>query len=161
MMSNSKQPEKPQLSIVTDDNSNDEESDLLPKIPNGNYQLKLLDRRTEVMFTEPRLIFKFSIVDFGEFHGTVLYRYYNVEKLTSKAGKNGGFKAKQTGDFLIEYCNLFPHRKIKRRDRIPMEDFHNEIIVGKVRLADKNNQQKKLPPQLQYSVVGELLRIAK
>jgi len=154
-VSSSKQSEKPMLSIVSDD-----ESDLLPRIPDGNYQLKLLDRRTKIMFTTPRLILKFSIVDIGEFLGVVLYRYYSVDKLTSKAGKNGGFKAKQTGDFLIEYCNLFPHRRITRLDRIPMESLHNEIILGKVRTVDTNNQQKALPEQLKYSAVGELLRIA-
>jgi hypothetical protein len=138
-----------------------EESDFRIKVTDGNYQLKLLGHWTETMYTTPRLKLEFSIVDLGEFHGETVSRYYNVERLIGKAGKKGRFKAKQTGDFLIEYFNLFPHRKIKRRDRIPMEDMYNEIIIGKVRTVKKNNQQKRLPEQLQYSVIEELLRIGR
>jgi len=136
----------------------DDDSGLKPLIPEGEYQLKFQGYSTKIMFGGPKLILKFSIVDFGEFNGITLYRYYGVKKLIGKVGNRGLFKAKQTGDFLIEYFNLFPDQSITRLDRIPMERLSNVTIVGKVRTVLKNNQQKKLPEQVKYSAIGELLR---
>ena len=112
-----------------------------------------------MMYGAPKLILKFSIVDFGSYQGIVLARYYNVTKLIGMVGQNGRFKAKPTGDFLIEYCTLFPGQSITRLDRIPMVLLYNEIIIGKVRTVTKNNQQRKLPDQLKHSVIGELIRV--
>ena len=138
----------------------DVESDLPPLIPEGEYQLKLVSHATVIQFKTPRLALKFSIVDYNEYHGTVLYRYYNVVKLTSKAGTKGSCKHKARGDFMIDYCTLLPNQHITRLDRVPMEPLYQTVIVGKVRTVKRNNQQRVLPEQLQYSVVDSLLRVS-
>lgn len=139
----------------------DHESDFPPLIPEGKYQLKLLSHSTSIMFGKSsRLVLEFSVVDFGEHHGTRLIRYYNVEKLKSKPGKNGQCKHKRRGDFMIEYFTLFPGLRATRLDRVSMEPLYQSVLVGMVRNVTKNTQQKDLPAQLHYSVVGKLVGVA-
>lgn len=135
-------------------------SELLPCIPPGEYGLKLVQHRTLIFYKTPRLVFDCIITDFSDCHGIQLSRYYNVERLISKPGKNGTCKHKQSGDFMMEFYQLFPSEPRRRLDRIPMQMFYNVEIIGKVRTVTTNNRQQKLPEQLQHSVIGELLRIA-
>lgn len=136
------------------------ECELAPQIPDGEYCFKLRRHITGIMFGSPRLVLEFSIIDMGEYHGTVLKKYYNVRKLIGKAGKKGRFLAKPTGDLLIELCTLFPQWKITRLDRVPLDGLYNSIIKGKTRTVTNNNQRKKLPGQLKYSVIEKLIGIA-
>lgn len=141
----------------------EEASDLLPRIPEGEYRMAMTAYQTALPFgkDQPRLFIDFRIQDFGAGCGVVLRKFYNVASLTSKAGKNGKCKHKARGDFLIDYCTLFPSQSIRRLDRIPMEPFKNCVIVGRVRDVTKNPQNRRLPEQLRYSVIGELLRVDK
>lgn len=136
-------------------------SDFPPLVPPGEYGLKLIQHRTEVFYKTPRLVFDFLITDFGSCHGIQLPRYYNVDRLIGKSGKNGGCKHKLSGNFMMEFYQLFPGEPRRRLDRIPLQMFYNVEIVGRVRTVTTNNRQQKLPGQLQHSVVGELLRVAK
>ena len=138
----------------------DDESDLRPLVPPGEYMLKLIGHQTKVFYKTPRLIFDLCITDFGDFHGVKLQRFYNVSRLIGKPGKNGRCKHKQTGDFMMEFYKLFPKEPKRRLDRIPLEMFYNVEIIGRVRTVTTNNRQQELPAQLQHSVVGELLRVS-
>ena len=134
-------------------------TDYEPLVPEGDYSLKLHSHRTAQMFGTPRLVLTFSITDFGEFHGVMLQRYYGVEKLIGKSGKNGRCKHKRRGDFTIEYFTLFPHVPLRRLDRISLKPLYNSEIVGRVRIVKTNNQQKRLPQPLWHSVIGNLVRV--
>lgn len=147
------------LAVIFDNVNFNPSDDYRPLLPEGEYQLKLLAHGTELHFgKKPRLVLKFSVVDFGQQQGTVLFRYYNVDKLLSKAGKNGRFKPPRNGDFMMEYFKVVSGCGKPRLDRIPLEPLYKSIIVGRVRTVDRNSQQKALPEQLKYSVVAELLR---
>jgi hypothetical protein len=141
----------------------DEVSDLPPRVPEGEYRMAMTAYQTAMPFgkDQPRLFMDFKIQDYGPHFGVTLRKFYNVASLTSKAGRHGKCKHKARGDFLIDYCTLFPEQKIKRLDRIPMEPFSKSIIIGKVRDVTKNPQHRTLPAQLRYSVIGELLRVDK
>lgn len=135
------------------------ELDYEPLVPEGEYRLKLLSHSTAIMFRAPRLILRFSIVDFGEAHEYELSRYYSVEKLIGKDGNRGKCKHKRRGDFMLEYFTLFPDRPRTRLDRIPLEPLYNSIVIGKVRTVKVNNQQKELPRALWHSVIGQLVGV--
>lgn len=134
-------------------------SDYEPLIPEGQYCFKLIGYETVCTFDSPKLVLTCSIIDFGPYYQTQLSRYYCVERLLGKPGKNGKCKHKRRGDFMLEYFKLFPGRARPRLDRVPLEPFRNEVIIGSVRTVKSNSQQKKLPDQLMYSVIGSFEEI--
>lgn len=130
------------------------------KVPDGEYLFKVLSHITCTKFETPRLELKCSIID-GEYFGTELSRWYCLDHFKGKASVKGKFVPKRRGDFMIEYYGLFPLQEVARLDRISMEPFYSNIIVGRTRTVTKNNQQKRLPEQLQHSVIAEFLKVEK
>lgn len=128
-------------------------------IPAGEYQLKLVDHYTAIKFSSPRLILVFQVIDFGEHHGCQLERFFYVRDLKGKPRRKGACWHKARGDFMIEYCTVLPDARKPRLDRVPIEPLYNHVIIGRVATVKHNNQQKKLPEQLWYSKVAELLRV--
>ena len=102
---------------------------------------------------------KFQVVEYGDYFGTVLVKYYGVKRLTSKPKKFGGFKAGKCSNFLRDFFSLFINQKISRNDRIPMSCFKGVTFRGRIKTVDKGFNQKAIPIQLQYSVIDELLEV--
>ncbi len=147
-----------QPKIIVDNTQDDSDNYLRPLIPAGVYLLKLQAHSTGLYFGQPRLVLRFSVVDMGEYHGTTVYRYYNVQKLIGKPGVNGRFKPPRSGDFLIEFFQIARDCACPRLDRISLDPLYRKILVGRVRTVGRNNLQKTVPDQLKYSLVAELLR---
>ena len=135
--------------------------DLLPKIKAGVYDLAYVEHETVRMFKgrAHKLVMWFRIVSFGDHFEVILPRYYNVENVAKRRTKNGSFKAGMKGDFLREYCTLFPN-PIKRRDRISMSPFRQSIIRGKISSV-KKARGRQIPPELQYSRIEQLIEVKK
>ena len=71
------------------------DNDWLPSIPDGNYQLRFDYYETAIHFGKAcKVILHFTVLDFGKYFETKLSRYYTVERLIGKHGKNGRFKIK-------------------------------------------------------------------
>jgi hypothetical protein len=148
--------QKTALSLVSNDSS---PSNLFnPKIPEGSYRLAYEYSETAKMYNHGKLVLHFKVIDFGEAFSTPLQRFYNVDYISGKPKKSGSFKATKGGDFLLEYLTLFPIATPKRLDRINMEIFKGQIIIGKVKTVKNNNRQRQLPEQMQYSVIERLVR---
>tara|TARA_R110002167_G_scaffold110677_8_gene281496 strand:+ start:3014 stop:3493 length:480 start_codon:yes stop_codon:yes gene_type:complete len=128
-------------------------------IPEGIYRLKLLTHYTAVQFGTPKLILVFKVVDFGQYFGTEIKAYFNVAEHLGKVGSKGKVRHKRTGDFMVQYYTVLYRHRPYRLDRVPMEPLYNAVIVGKVRTVKTNRDRKKLPEQLFYSKVDELIRI--
>jgi hypothetical protein len=135
-------------------------SDYEPLIPEGQYRFKLIRHETVSTFDSPKLVLVCSIIDFGPHSETILRRYYCVERLVGKARRGGQCKHKRRGDFMLEYFSLFPSQARPRRlDRVSLDPFRNEVLIGSVRTVKHNSQQKKLPEQLRYSVIGSFVGV--
>ncbi len=148
----------PELQIVSNDcEFKADFSD--PLIPEKVYGLSFVNYSTVKMFGDGKLILKFKVVEHGEYFGVELSRYYNVN-LVGKPGRNGKFSPPKHGNFLIEYCQLFPDKVTKRLNRLSMSPFNQSYFRGEVRTVKRNNQQKKLPQPMQYSVISKLVRTA-
>lgn len=130
-------------------------------VPEGNYQLKLVGHYTAIKFNAPRLILVFRVIDYGQFHGCLLERYFYVKSLKGKPGKNGGCIHKPRGDFMIEYLGLFPEMRKPRLDRVSLQPLYENVITARIATVTRNNQQKKMPEQLHYSKVAELIEVAR
>ena len=131
-----------------------------PLIPERKYDLVLVDYSTALMLGKcPKLVLRFRVMEFGDYFGVVLSKYYGIKKLVGKPGKYGGFQVGRKSKFLREYLTLFPGQPVKRTDRISMSRFQGVIIRGEVKTVTRGFDQRKIPKPLQYSVVGELLKI--
>ena len=126
-------------------------------VPDGVYDVVLVDYLTKYIFRSPKLILNLRIVEQGEHYGKTLSRYYNVKKLKSKAGKNGDFQVSRGSDFVYDFHACFGIQK--RLDRMPMTRFKNVIIRVKTKTVKKNYRQREIPECLKYSVIGELLGV--
>lgn len=133
-------------------------TDFEPLIPEGKYHVAYTGHETCQKFKSPKAIFGFRILDFGDYNGTILNRYYNVDKFIGKPGKNGNFKPPKRGDFMLEFVRCF-HVDPKRLDRLPLSYFSQNILLAQVVTVKRNSYGKTLPQALRYSRIGELLKV--
>lgn len=132
----------------------------LPQIPEKVYDLGYVGFSTWMMMGKsPKLVIRFKIVELGEHFGLILSKYYGVKRLIGKPKKSGKYQVGRNSNFVRDYLTLFPDQPAKRLDQIPMSRFHNVIIRGSVRTVTKGYNQRLIPKPLQYSVIGELLKI--
>ena len=135
-------------------------AEFLPLIPDGIYEVAFDGYETAIQFRDaPKVILNFHIVSIGQYFETKLARYYTVAALKGKPRAKGKFKVKgQTSIFLIEFLNCHPDREIPRRlDQVPMGCWGRTTYQARVASVSHNSSQKKLPKQLQYSKIKELL----
>jgi hypothetical protein len=136
--------------------------DDLVRIPDGIYELRYVGYSTSMMMGKsPKIAMRLQVVEYGDHLGAELVKYYGVRRLTSRPKESGGFKAGNFSDFLRDYFRFFPDQRISRNDRIPMSRFKEVIFRGRVKTVDKGFDQKKIPDQLRYSVVQELIEVKK
>ena len=135
------------------------DGDERPLISPDTYDLAFVYYETIRLFggRSEKLVLWFRIVSQCKYFETVLPRYYNVTSIKGKPSKYGDFKVGRNSSFLREYASLFDMPK--RTDRIPMSVFNKYIFKGKVKIVTHGFNQQKIPKQLQYSVVSELLKV--
>ncbi|MFC3193604.1 hypothetical protein ACFODZ_05020 [Marinicella sediminis] len=126
-------------------------------IKEGVYEATLNTWETTISFGLPRLILYFTITECGEHFGKTFRKFYYVKKLNGKPKIKGKFIAKCSGSFLKHWYKVFPKIKRLRTDRVPMQNLNGIVIKVKVRTVKKDFEGDKLPEQMQYSVVDELL----
>ncbi len=116
-----------------------------PWVPEGVYLLRYISYETTQYWGQNKLAVHFAIVE-GEYAGTPLTRYYNVEE-------------RVTDRFAVvrEYRALFPDES--DYCRIDPETYSGHLIRAKVETTRKSGIGKELAKGSQYSVVRELLEI--
>ena len=129
-------------------------------IPPGCYELCFTHHETAIMFgMSHKLILWFNVINCGEYFEVQVARFYNVEHVIGKPGRNGRFKAKASGDFLLDYYTMF--NPGKRLDRISLDPFRNNIILGNVATVTVTSTQRGLPEEMQYSVIRSFAGVMK
>lgn len=136
-------------------------SDYGPLIPEGTYEVAFSHHETALMFGKsPKLTLWFRVVTLGPHFETLIPRYYTVKRPQGKVGRNGGFAPTgPTSVLVIEYVHCH-ERRPNRLDRIPMSAWADGIYRARVRTVTRNSHQKRLPKQIQYSVIDEPIRRA-
>ena len=128
---------------------------LNPQIPEGKYIARCIEHRVYKAFSDLKLTLDFRIIGMGHFFGTKVSRHYSVLPIRRK----GGFKPRtKTCVLVVDWFRAHPDTPGNiRLDRLPMTrwlDGEYEILVGDV---VQNHRQQKLPEQVRYSVVREVL----
>ena len=103
----------------------------------------------------PKLFVWFRLVTPGPFHNVMVYRPYRVKKLTTKAGKNGGFVASRMSDVYHDLGRILNLRL--RPDRVSATALRGIIFRVRVRTVVKDYRGRAIPEWDRYSVVDALL----
>ena len=130
--------------------------DDLVLVPDGEYELAVVEWETKKIFKSEKLYLKFRVVTPGEYFGRVIPMYFNVE-IVGKPSKNGHFKVRGKGDFARMFAEVFGWSG--RPDRLPMSRLENRVLVGAVRTVTKGRDQRDIPKPCRYSVVDRILRV--
>lgn len=126
-------------------------------IPPGEYRLKYLGYRTTVSWGVPRVVVRFSVLDYGEYFEHELERWYRVNRLRGKPGKNGNYDVGRRSRLFRHFARLFGEPI--RGDRLSFAGLKGKIVIGEVRTVTHDSDQKPLSVGAQYSTIEELLRI--
>ncbi len=121
-------------------------------VPDGKYELGYRDRSYVRYFGKGhKLAITFAILSQGAHFGTLVTRYFNVDK----QGRN--YRAPRKGDLNREMADLFGKQSARRGMDWPR--LKSTIIEGEIRTVTKSTNQRELTEQTRYSVVNRLLRV--
>jgi len=132
-------------------------NDKPPLITQEVYKFGFLYYETATLFYQPKVILWFAILSEGEYQGVKLKRFYNVQSLIGKSGKNGKYHPSGWGSDLVrEYAQLFDYLP-DRLERLSLCRFKDKIITGEVKTVTKNSRNHGLHRLCQYSVIDRLI----
>ena len=126
-----------------------------PSIPPGCYEAIYTHHETKFIYQCPKVFVWFRIVSPGPAFDTMVYRAYRVRALTTKQGKNGGFKASRGSDVYHDLGRILDIRL--RPDRVSATALRGVVVSVSVRTVVKDHRQRPLLAWDQYSVIDKLL----
>lgn len=126
-----------------------------PKIAPGEYEAVYVHHETKFIYQCPKVFIWFRIVSPGPAYDTMVYRAYRVRALTTRQGKNGGFKVSRGSDIYHDLGRILDIRI--RPDRASASTLRGIVCRVKVRTVIKDHKQRPLPDWDQYSVIDDLL----
>lgn len=126
-----------------------------PSIPQGRYEAIYTHHETKLIYQCPKVFVWFRIVSPGPAHNIMVYRAYRVRALTTKQGRNGGFKAARGSDVFHDLGRILDIRL--RPDRVSATVLRNVVVSVNVRTVVKDYKQRPLLEWEQYSVIDKLL----
>ena len=129
------------------------------RIPEGDYEATLTHYYTCNIHGDDKVVFLFTIIDFGDYHNVIIPRFYPVKRVIGKKGMNGRFipKCSPTSAFIKDYYSMYPTAPKLRPDRVPMTKLMDKpylITVGDVRHG--SDKKKVHPEQVIYSTIREV-----
>ena len=130
-------------------------SNRAPAIPEGRYEAIYVHHETKYIFKCAKVFVWFRIVSPGPAFNVMVYRAYRVRELTTKQGRNGGFKAKRGSDIYHDLGRILNLRM--RPDRVSATSLKGVVVSVSVRTVVKDHKQRPIPEWDRYSVVDALL----
>lgn len=125
-------------------------SDVPPRIPEGDYELVFLKADKKYMFgSGERMFLWFEIVSPGDWLGTKLY-------MTCTVAQKG--KWRPSHKYWLAWVLAAGKRPV-RGDRMSTKVFRKKVFRGKVRTVLKTAHQTLRNLEQQYSVVDQLLTV--
>jgi hypothetical protein len=124
-------------------------SEIPPRVPNGEYEVSFLRVKRKPMFGNERVFLWFKILTPGEWYGRELY-------MTCKVPPNGRWGT--SSKFLLSWV-LAAGKNPTRRDRMNTSVFRNKVFRAKIRVVTETWKQAKRTREQEYSVIDELLEV--
>ena len=130
-------------------------SNRAPQVPAGDYDAIYVHHETKYIYQCPKVFVWFRIVSPGPAHNVMVYRAYRVRALTTKQGRNGGFKAARGSDIYHDLGRILDVRL--RPDRVSATRLAGVVCRVRVRTVVKDHKQRAIPEWDHYSVIDRLL----
>ena len=130
-------------------------SNRAPLIPMGDYDAIYVHHETKFIYQSPKVFVWFRIVSPGPAHNVMVYRAYRVRALTTKQGKNGGFRAARGSDVYHDLGHIL--NVPIRPDRVSATRLAGIVCRVRVRTVVKDHKQRAIPVWGHYSVIDKLL----
>lgn len=129
-----------------------------PLIEEGTFDAVFVRAESARVFNTNKLFLHFRIVTPGKAHGTVLYRAYRAKGATVGPRSPHSIRIAKRGELLLTLCRLFGRNV--RPDRVSLKCLRGLVLQVTVRTVTSDYRQRPLPPQLFYSVIGDVVGIA-
>lgn len=126
-----------------------------PLIAPGDYEAIYIHHETKFIYQCPKVFVWFRVVSPGHAFDTMVYRAYRVKHLTTKQGKNGGFKASRGSDIYHDLGRILNIRL--RPDRVSASALRGVVCSVRVRTVERDYKQRPLLEWDKYSVIDSLL----
>jgi len=126
-----------------------------PSIVPGRYEAIYTHHETKFIYQCPKVFVWFRIVSPGPAYDTMVYRSYRVRALTTKQGKNGGFKASRGSDIYHDLGRILDIRL--RPDRVSAASLRGVVVSVNVKTVLTDFKQRPIAEWDQYSVIDKLL----
>jgi hypothetical protein len=115
------------------------------RIPEGEYDARVLSAKRVRKFNRPAIHFRFQIVSMDQFNGMLLDGWTPLDEKGKPAKRS---------KLVRWYLSL---EDWGRRDRVSLKAFLQRLLKIKVRTVMKDYEQKPLLPKFYYSVVEDVL----
>jgi len=127
-----------------------------PWIPEGSYTVAYTHYETTKSWNGCKLMAYFSVMD-GEYAGTPLTRYYNVDALLSPPGRDGGFQVSDRRLLVREYRVLLPD--MASQSTVDLATLKGKRIRADVVTVDRDGLKRELSQVSRYSKIKRLIEI--
>ena len=117
-----------------------------PVIREGEYEAMFLKAEKKELWGQPKLFLWFKVVTHSDYFGQHVYMACPNPSRMRPACKYWKMWVVAAG------------RKPVRGDRMSTSVFRNKVFLVRIRTVQKNSKQAHLPPELQYSVIDELMK---
>ncbi len=121
----------------------------LTKIPAGDYTVRYVKHKYRNMFGgQAKLIITVAVIEYGDYFGVELQRFYNVERLAKS------YRPLPKSDLTREMQNVFQVRSLKGISLF--KELKKIELVAEVRDVTTSSRQQELSEFNCYSVVARL-----
>ena len=127
-----------------------------PLIPDGTYTVQYTHYETGGGWKSYKVMAHFAVVN-GEYAGTPLTRYYNVEKLESRPGKNGEYSVSDRRLLVREFRALLPD--MAGEGAVDLNVYKDKLIRAEVVTVGKDGLGQELSQASRYSRIKRLIEI--
>ena len=127
-----------------------------PEIPEGIYLVRFINYTSGWMY-RCRKVAVHCAVAHGEYAGTPLTKYYNVDALADELENGEQYAASDLRDIVRDYRRLLPDKSVS--GDFDLNDYAGKLIRVRVGPVGKDSHGKDLSKGSRYSKIAELLEI--
>lgn len=124
--------------------------DIPPLVSPGEYEVGFLRAEKKWLWKRQKLFLWFRITEFGEWHNTRLYMACNIAQ---KGKWTPGYK------FYRAWVMATKKRKPDRYEcnRMSTNVFKGKLFKARIRIVEKTAKGTRRIPELQYSIIDEIV----
>ena len=125
-------------------------------IPEGTYTVSFIRYETTQSWGRYKVLAHFAVAE-GEYGGTPLTRYYNVDDVSSSPGQKAEFSASARRHLVREFRTLLPD--LASQGALDLNAYKGKLIWAEVETVGQDGLKQDLSQANRYSVIRRLVKI--